>query len=217
MLTSGYNHETHLPQTDLVYAAFRLALQQTLCNLEIEEHEDCDADESLGFLSEVAALQQVALPVQVDLLAETWTRHRSPELNDASLLDAAVVHAAFRTAGGIINVMPDLALDWLADGPREISPSLFRRADHRLDEVFEDWWDDDDFLMVEDLLDLPPDQATDFKALLGLPDEVLRPMFDVLGRWRVSEHLQQHLRGLLTVVEIEEALPLLALGKARMA
>lgn len=214
MLTSDFSHEAHLPQTDLIYVAFRMALQQTLCNLEMLEHGDCDHDEPLGFLSEITFLQQVALPVQVDLLAETWTRHRSADLVEANLLDAAVVHAAFGTAGGIINTVPDLAFDWLADGPREISPCLLRRADHRLGEIFEDWWDDQDFHLVADMLDLAPDQSEDFKDLLGLPDEVLQPFFDALGRWGVSDGLERHLTGLLTSEEVAETMDSLVPGKA---
>ena len=42
-------------------------------------------------------------------------------------------------------------------------------------------------------------------------------MFEVLGRWRVSEDLQQHLTGLLTAEEIEDVLALLVPGKARLA
>ena len=41
------------------------------------------------------------LDVQVDLLAETWSRHRSPEQFEATLLDAAIVYACLMTAGEI--------------------------------------------------------------------------------------------------------------------
>ena len=217
MLTC-YGHTTRLPQSDLVYAAFRLAMQETLSNFEMSLDDDCeDPEEFPGFLTDVPFLQQVALPVQCDLLAETWTRHHSSELIEASLLDAAVVFAAFTTAARIIIEMPDLAAIWLADGPRKIRPRLLRRANHRLERMFDEWWDDNDFLMIDDLLDMPPEKADDLKALLRIPDEVLQPMFDVLGRWRVPEDLDQHLTGLLNADEIEEVLALLVPGKARLA
>ena len=63
--------------------------------------------EPLGLLMEAPFLGQVSPPVQVDLLADTWTRHRKAELIEASRLDAALVYAACMTAGRVSNDMPD--------------------------------------------------------------------------------------------------------------
>ena len=65
-------------------------------------------------------LEQVPLPVQVDLLAETWARHRNPDLVEASLLNAAVVYAACETAGRLIHDMPEVAHAWLQCHPRKV-------------------------------------------------------------------------------------------------
>jgi len=78
-----------------VYLAFRLAVEDTLSDIELQQDLDDDQDFPLGFLTEVPILEQVPLHVQVDLLAETWNRHRQNQLIEASLLDAAVVFAAF--------------------------------------------------------------------------------------------------------------------------
>ena len=84
-------------------------------------------------MSEVPFLEQVPLPVQVDFLAETWARHCKADLIEASLLaDAAIVYAACKTAGRIIHDMPDVAVDWLRDGPHKVPPTIIRRASHRL-------------------------------------------------------------------------------------
>jgi hypothetical protein len=65
-----------------------------LCHEFKEEEPDFTA----GYLSEVPFLEQVPLPVEVDLLADTWARHRKPDFVEASLLDAAIVYSACETA-----------------------------------------------------------------------------------------------------------------------
>jgi len=67
MLTC-YGDEVRLPQTDLAYVGFRLAVLDTLCQMDVC-HEPGDEDLS-GYLAEVPALEQVAPAVQVDLLAD---------------------------------------------------------------------------------------------------------------------------------------------------
>jgi hypothetical protein len=59
-----------------VYLAFRLAVEDTLSDIELQQDLDDGLDFPLGFLTEVPILEQVPLHVQVDLLAETWNRHR---------------------------------------------------------------------------------------------------------------------------------------------
>ena len=109
MLTC-YGDTMRLPQNDLAYVAFRLALQETLTDIELYRDLEEEPDVPTGYLSEVPFLEQVPLPVQVDLLAETWARHRQPDLIEASLLDAAIVYAACKTAGRIINDMPEVVV-----------------------------------------------------------------------------------------------------------
>ncbi len=93
MLTC-YGHTVRLPQGDLAYLAFRLALQETLSDIELPLDLEEEPDPPVGYLTEVPLLEQVPIPVQVDLLADTWARQRKPDLIEASLLDAAVVYAA---------------------------------------------------------------------------------------------------------------------------
>ncbi len=208
MLTC-YGHSVCLPQDDLAYLAFRLALQETLSDIELHLDLDEEPDPPVGYLTEVPFLEQVPLPVQADLLADAWARHHQPELTEASLLDAAVVYAACVTAGRVINDMPDVAVVMLRDGPRKVDPKIIRRASIRLDEMFEQFWDDRDFLLIDEWQDLPPDHAQHVKQLLRLPDEVLEPMYEALRRWRVSPDVAANLEGLLTDAEIRETMPLL--------
>ena len=208
MLTC-YSHSVRLPQNDLAYLAFRLALQDTVSDIELHLDLAEEPDPPVGYLTEVPFLEQVPLPVQVDLLADAWARHHKPELTEASLLDAAVVYAACMTAGRIIDDMPDVAVVMLRDGPRKVDPRIIRRASIRLDEMFEGFWDDRDFLLIDEWQDLPPDHARRIKDLMRLPDEVIEPMYEALQRWRVSPEVSGRLEGLMTEAEIAEALPLL--------
>jgi hypothetical protein len=117
MLTC-YNDEIRLPQNDLVYVGFRLSALETLC--QMETCQEPDDEDAFGYLAEVPFLAQVAPAVQVDLLADVWRRHRDAALHEASLLDAAVVFAAFRTAGRVISDELSLARSWLKAGPQRV-------------------------------------------------------------------------------------------------
>ncbi len=100
----------------------------------------------------------------------------------------------------------------LRGGPRDLGVRILRRASYRLEEMFEAFWDDRDFLLIDEWQDLPPDRAEQIKKLLRLPDEVLEPMFEALQRWRVSSDVGVKLEGLMTAAEIQETLPFLTGG-----
>ena len=205
MLTC-HGHKVRLPHSDLAYVAFRLAVQGTLCDVELfrelEKEPDCPA----GYLAEVPFLEHVPLQVQVDLLAETWNRHQQTELIEASLLDAAIVYAACQTAARIIEDMPEVAAAYFRDGPRQLKTRILRRATHRLENLFDAFWDEHEFWVIEKFQDLPPDRSAAMKSLMRISDE---SMFDALGRWHLTPNLGENLQGLLTDDEIAEAVPLL--------
>jgi len=201
MLTC-YGHRVRLPQNDLAYLAFRLALRDTLSDIDTYLDLEEEPDPPVGYLTEVPFLEQVPLQVQVDLLADAWARHRKPELIEASLLDAAVVFAACVTAGRVIDDMPDVAVTMLRDGPQQVSARIIHRASFRLEEMFEVFWDDQDFLMINEWQDLHPDHAQYLKEVMRLPDEAIEPMYEALRRWRVSPDLAANLEGLLTEAEM---------------
>jgi hypothetical protein len=89
-----------------------------------------------------------------ELLGETWSNHHHASPIQATLLDAAVVYAAFETTARIISDEPELAETWLADNHRKLNPRLIHRAPERLESLFDSWWDDLDFLMLEDFQDM---------------------------------------------------------------
>jgi len=97
-LRTCYGHEVRLPQNDLAYVGLRLAALDTLCQLEMSQGPGGDDEAPFGSLVAVPLLERVAPAVQVDLLADAWRRPRDTALHRASLLDAAVVYAAFGTA-----------------------------------------------------------------------------------------------------------------------
>jgi hypothetical protein len=206
---SCYNQTVCLPQSDLAYAAFRLALCDTLLEIELSHDPDAEVDEPIGYLTEVPFLEQVPTAVQVDLLADVWTKHRSQGHVQAYLLDAAVVYAVCMTASRVMRDEPPICQSWLRSGPREVHIRAAARTAERFEELFEDFWDDVDFLTVNELQDLEPEKAREIKQLLGLDESVTEPMFNALGRCRVSATLTSNLTGLLKADEIEECMQLL--------
>ena len=164
MLTC-YFHKIQLSHSDLAYLTFRLAALETLSDAELFRDLEEEPDYPAGYLAEVPFLEHVPLQVQVDLLAETWNRHRQPELIEASLLDAAIVYAACETAARIIEDVPEVAAIYLRGGPRQLKPRILRRAAQRLKNMFEAFWDDDGFLLIDDLQELPPERSAAIKAV----------------------------------------------------
>ncbi|MCY2987450.1 MAG: hypothetical protein NTY19_06240 [Planctomycetota bacterium] len=200
-----YGGRFRFPQSVLAYAAFRLAACDTLA--AIESHADLgeDAETSLGYLAEVPFLEQCPLLVQLDLLADVWNRHRRRQPFHASLLDAAVVYAACHTAARLSEYDPKWAAAGLKSGPRKANPRIVRGAAARLTAVFDDFWDDYDFLLLEDMQDLAPDLADAIKLQLGLTEDCVEPLYEALGRAYPSSELAANLDGLLSTDEIRAA------------
>jgi len=73
---------------------------------------------------------------------------------------------------------------------------IIKRAPQRLEVLFEDFWDDQDFLLIEEFQDLPPDRARQLKEILRLPDEVIEPMDAALEQWNRSPNFATNLVGL---------------------
>ncbi len=197
MLTC-YGHKVRLPQNDLAYVGFWLAALDTLCQLEISQEPGGDDDDPFGYLVEVPLLKRVAPAVQVDLLADAWRRHRDTALHQASLLDAAVVYAAFGTAGRVLNDEPELAWLWLKAGPRQMRSRFGGRTSARLRDLFFEFWDDVDFLSLEELQDLAPEHSRAILELMRLPVDEIEQIEEPLTRWRASPAVVANLEGLLT-------------------
>ena len=48
---------------------------------------------------------------------------------------------------------------YLRGGSRPLKPRILRRAAPLLENLFEAFWDDDGFLLIDDLQDLPPERS----------------------------------------------------------
>lgn len=200
-----YGGRCRFPQSALAYAAFRLAACDTLTAIELSGEMGDDAQTDLGYLAQVPFLEQCPLPVQLDLLADVWNRHRRRQRFHASLLDAAVVYAACHTTARLGEYDPKWAAACLKSSPRTANPRVMRGASARLTALFDDFWDDYDFLLLEDMQDLAPDLADAIKLQLGLTEDCVRPLYEVLGRAYPSSKLAANLDGLLNADEIRSA------------
>lgn len=208
MLTC-YAHTCRLPRGDLTYMAFRLSLLDTVEEILMYQDLKEAPDETAGFLLHVPILEGVPLEIQIDLLAEVWARQHQRKLIEANLLDAAIVYAVCEEAARIVHDEAELAEAYLRGGPRKPKVKLGKRLAERFESLFDDFWDDIDFLSLSDWQDLDADHVAALKQVLRFPDD--QPIYDALERGRVSSELESNLRGLLTPSEIREVVGLLGI------
>ncbi|MGO8748968.1 MAG: hypothetical protein ACLQNE_23640 [Thermoguttaceae bacterium] len=102
--------------------------------------------------------------------------------------------------------MPEVAIDWLKDGPRKVPTRLIKKTPLQLEDLFDEFWDDRDFLLIEEFQDSSPGHARQIKDFLGLPDEAVESMYAALERWNISPNVATNLDGLMTDAEIQAAL-----------
>ena len=94
------------------------------------------------------------------------------------MIDAAVLWAIFSDAGRIGLEVWDSNLSLvLDDGPRGVTVTMDEALDERWKEMFDDFWDDVDFLSLEDMQDMPPDDAKAMREQFGIPEEWVDEMF----------------------------------------
>ncbi len=204
-----------LPQNSLSYLAFRLACLETLTLMEFSRQVPAHTVDPFGYLTEVPFLREVAPQVQIALLADTWTKHRSKRKFRANLVDEAVVFAACETSARIIDQLPELVPAFLEGGPCDIEAAVDQVLSAELRGLHLQLANEGDFLLVSQLQDLPPEEASEFKQQFKLNDHYLQPLFDVLGQWHVPPEVPRRLTGLLEADELGEYLPLLKLAKQR--
>lgn len=196
-----------LPQSLLTYVAFRVALRETVDRLAAERQGRCDFPP--GYLAEVPFLREVAMPVQLDLLAATWDRHMSRHRRAATLLDESVVYAACEFTAALLEREPQVLLQRLRGGPLDLAVPLDHALAADLRHVYLKLSNDGDFLLIGQLLDLPPEDAHDWKQRLGIDVARVEPLFDALGRWHPAPELIGNLHGLVTAAEAQHLSQLL--------
>jgi hypothetical protein len=205
MLSAGYASHPRLPQNDLVYVAFRVCFFDVFSELEMQQDIELDEEWNSGFLTHVPFFASVPPVVQLDLLAEVWAKHHSPELIPAKLLNAAILWSIFDDAGRIgLEIWEGDLTTVLEDGPRRVEVIMDDSLAEQWQEMFDVFWDDYDFLSLSDMLDTPPERARMVRSLLMIPEDWVDEMFDVLPRFRASPSITENLRGLLTDGEIAD-------------
>ncbi len=209
MICAGKSHDTRLPQSELVYTAFRLCFFDVASDVDMQRQpwgsDDEDPDDLIGFLAwKVPFFQAVPPIIQLDLLAALWRKHSDDKLHEIYLAEAAVLYAILTDAGRIATEIWDYALpDFLTDGPLKIAADVSSDIEQVLAEQFDEFWDDEDFLLIEMSQDGVPFQRTPAGALLGLPDEWVDEMYEILGRAKPRPTMLDDLAGLLTEEERE--------------
>lgn len=207
LLAAGYADQPRLPQTDLVYAAFRICYFDLFTELDMADalgSSDLD-DGPYGYLTLVPYFQGVPAAVQLELLAEVWAKHYAPHVQQATLLDAAVLWAVFSDAGRIgLEVWGGDLAAVLSEGPRKVRLAMNKPLAQHCRDTFNDFWDDVDFLMLDESLDLSPEAARELRRILDIPEDWVEEMLAVLKRARASETILGNLKGLLTDQEIAD-------------
>jgi hypothetical protein len=190
-----------LPNTDLTYLAFRVAFQETLERIVLCRQFN-DTNTTFGYLTEVPFLRNVAPHVQLDLLADTWWKHASDFEFQATLLDESVIYAVCETAARIADDEPTVVTHSMITGPRVTDIKSSDTLSGELRNLHLGLANEGDFLLISQFEDLPPEESADLKRQFRLEAERFEDMFDALGRWRVTEHLDERLDGLVTEREL---------------
>lgn len=202
-----------VPQTDVTYAAFRLAFFETRERIVLAQQVGTMGDACFGYLTEVPFLKQVAPQVQLELLLETWQKHFSAEPTPASLVDESVFYAVCETATRLTEFDPALARRFLKKGPAEQIPRVDRDLRDGLRNLQQSMPSPGDFLLISQFLDMPPDEARELKQEFRLRVAACEEMFDVLGRWNVSPGFWENGTGLLTARETAQSAAILGVKR----
>ncbi len=191
-----------LPQSCLSYLAFRVAFQETLERIILAHQVGEDTAACFGYLTEVPFLQAVPPHIQLDLLAETWAKHISEDHFEASLVDESVIYAVCETAARIAEDDPEVFKQYLKHGPLDVElvPDHFMASEIR--SVHLNLSSEGDFLLISQFEDMAPEEATKLKQGFKIDADRLEAMFEVLGRWSMSEDFLPNMKQLFSQNEI---------------
>lgn len=192
-----------LPASDLLYAAFRLALLDTLERIALAEQLEV-SDRPFGYLTQVPFLRDVHPGVQLDQLLLTWSRQMTCEVQTADLLDEAVLYAICESAAQIIRCDRQAAARILKSGPFPCSMVIGSQLADSIQKLHLQYTGEGNFLLLSQFLDIPPEESARLKLEYGIGPEFTDSMFDILARYRVSPLLAERSRGLLTPAEVRE-------------
>jgi len=218
-LVSGLHGDQHgcmlkicediLPQSLFSYVAFRVAFRETFERLALWKQFEKDPVDSFGYLGEVPFLKDVAPHVQLDVLAATWRKHLKRDPVPANLVDESVIYAVCETAAQLVEQEPALFANYLRGGPFDVGIPIDHFLATELRNLYLKLSNEGDFLLIGQFLDSDPAEALPLKRQMGLRDDVVDAMYDVLSRWHVSPQFLENARGLLTEAEIHRVAALL--------
>jgi hypothetical protein len=202
-----------LPRGCLSYAAFRVAFQDTFERIVLAKQVGVDDCGVFGYLTEVPFLRGVPPHVQLDLLAETWSKHIADESIQANLVDESVIYAACETAARIAE-RDSAAFDrFLEGGPGTFEPIALEALAADLRAIHLNLACEGDFLLISQFEDIDPDESRRLKRRFRLDEARLESMFDVLGRWHHSADFVKNLSGLLSSREAQRTARTLGLNR----
>lgn len=200
-----------LPTNTLCYLAFRVACLDTIERMVLARQFDIEWTDGFGYLTEVPFLRAVPPQVQLDLLAEAWHKQTRRERIAATLVDESVLFAVCETTARVAEQEPPQFRQWAAAGPRKVLLPPHRNFPRDLRRLHLSLPNEGDFLLVSQFEDIPPFEALALKAQFGLEPSKCDPLFEVLGRWHVTQGLAGRLAGLLTDHEIAQAMAMIQL------
>ena len=187
----------------MTWMAFRVAFKDTFEWMRLARQVPNARLEQYGFLVEVPFLASVPVHVQLDLLAETWSRLVTGSAIEGSLLDECVLYAACETTARVVDEQPREFAQFLKGGPMQFAVTPDQWLVSRIRSLHLSMPIDGDFLAISQFEDMPPEESKKHKRRLGLNEDRLESMFEVLGRWHVSPNFKSNLSLLLSNAEIE--------------
>lgn len=204
-----------VPRTSLSFVAFRVAFQDTLERISLARQVGDDAYGGFGYLTEVPFLRAVPPLVQLDLLADTWSRHIAEESFQASLVDESVIYAACETAANIAEHDREGLSRFLAGGPAAVDSVDLDGLTADLRAMHLSLASEGDFLLISQFEDIDPEESRRLKRRFRIDEKRLESMFEVLGRWHASPEFAERLAGLLRTEEIGRVMCVLGLKTSR--
>ncbi|GIX03416.1 MAG: hypothetical protein KatS3mg113_0422 [Planctomycetaceae bacterium] len=194
----------NIPQTLLYYVAFRTALRTTWDQLSQVVAGHTADEETTGFISEVPYLCGVPLHVQLFILAKTWDKHRQRVVLLADVLDEYVLYACCESTIRHCREAPS-RINWaLRGGPYDISVPAGEELAQALRRQTEHWPCERELFVLQQLLDLPPDESEQWRQEQQIHDIRWQMLLDVLGNWWIPRGWNLRLQGLATVDEIDQ-------------
>ena len=207
--------DTHVPNTDIAYIAFRVAFFETLERIVLADQVGLTGERCFGYLTEVPFLRPVPPQVQLDYLLETWGRYVDHDRHQATLADESVIYAVCETAARIVSVDSQTARRYVRNGTREVHHDFDPRLAETIQAFHLNLPNEGDFLLISQFQDMAPDDANTLKQKFGMSLSACEVMFEMLSRWHISSEFGKNSAGLLTSGELARTLVTLGVPKSQ--